>query len=293
MTLALTPRAVLLTAIATFFIVGGDTAGKLLTQGGIAPFFVGWSRFALAAVVVVPFCGLTRAEWRCLADWRIILRAGLICGGICSILTALRTEPIANVYGAFFIGPIVSWLLSVLLLRERVSWTRFGLLMIGFLGVLMVVQPGGDMGGGILFALLAGCFYGGYLVATRWLAVSFRPRFLLASQLLLGTALLAPLGLASVPARVDGSIALLIVISAFASAIGNYLLVVVNRTTPASVVAPLIYLQLLSAVGLGVLVFGAWPGGLALAGLLTILASGLAGLAPGRRSPLRHDHATK
>lgn len=281
----ITARAVVLIAVATSFIVFGDTAGKLLTSGGTAPFFVAWSRFALAAAVIVPFCGLTRDEWRRLIDWRIVLRSMLIAGGICSILTALRTEPIANVFGAFFIGPIVSWLLAAAFLGERVSWSRFGLLIVGFIGVLMVVQPGAGAGPGILFGLMAGCFYGCYLAATRWLAGQFRPRFLLASQLLVGTVILAPPGLASLPAAVDLRLTVLVVVSALASAIGNYLLVLVNRTTPASVVAPLIYVQLIAAVFMGIVVFGDFPDLLALAGLATILASGLGGLLLARTAP--------
>lgn len=294
MTQPITLRAVALIAAATFLIVCGDTAGKLLTGGGVAPFFVAWSRFALAAVIVVPLSRLTRAEWRAMLDPRVILRAALIAGGISSILTALRTEPIANVYGAFFIGPVVSWCLAAILLRERVTWGRFALLLLGFLGVLLVVRPGAGMGAGMGFALLAGLCYGSYLTATRWLAGRFRPRFLLASQLLIGSVLLAVPGLPQAPAAADTRLILLVAASAAASAAGNYLIVAVSRITPASVVAPLIYVQLIAAAGLGVVVFGDWPDAVAMAGLAVILASGLGGLALVRRgAPMGRGDATK
>ena len=109
---------------AMFLIVGGDAAGTLLTQRGFSPFFIAWTRFALAAVLLLPFSGMVRAEWRLLADWRLLLRAALIAGGISFILTALRTEPMANVFAAFFVGPIVAYVLSTLLLRERASVVR-------------------------------------------------------------------------------------------------------------------------------------------------------------------------
>ncbi|MDO5705588.1 MAG: DMT family transporter, partial [Paracoccus sp. (in: a-proteobacteria)] len=181
--------------------------------------------------------------------------------------------------GGFFIGPVVSYLLAALLLRERVTWARFALLLLGFVGVLMVVQPGAGMGRGMGFALLAGCFYGGYLTATRWLAGAFRPRFLLASQLLIGSVLLAVPGLPQAPGAFDATMAALILGSAAASALGNYMLVRVSRTTLASVIAPLIYVQLIAAAFLGVVVFGDWPDTLALAGLAVIVGTGLAGLA--------------
>ena len=44
------------------------------------------------------------------------------------------------------------------------------LLLVSFVGVLLVVKPGFGMQIGMGFALLAGCFHGSYLVATRSLA---------------------------------------------------------------------------------------------------------------------------
>ncbi|OZO45711.1 hypothetical protein CGU37_27945, partial [Pseudomonas fluorescens] len=118
------PAVVALIFLATTAIVSGDAAGKLLTAEAVSPFFVAWSRFALAAVVLLPFSGLQRHEWRHFWNWRVVLRASFIALGISSILTALKTEPIANVYGAFFIGPVVAYVLSVLLLKERVTPAR-------------------------------------------------------------------------------------------------------------------------------------------------------------------------
>ena len=77
------------------------------------------------------------------------------------------------------------------------------------------------------------------------------------------------------------------IVSSLASAFGNYLLVVVNRTTPATVSAPLIYFQLIAATVIGFLVFGDWPDPVALLGLAVIFASGLGGLvlAPRLKTP--------
>jgi drug/metabolite transporter (DMT)-like permease len=263
--------------VATTSIVGGDTAGKLLTGGGESPFFVAWSRFALGAALILPLSGMTLSEWPQLLNWRILMRAMLIVCGISCILTALRTEPIANVFGGFFIGPVVAYVLSVVILKERVSPARTVLLLIGFAGVLIVVRPGAGMGLGMFWAVAAGTCYGCYLVVTRWLAVAFRPRFLLTSQLLIGAIVLTPLGLPDWPASGDSTLWLLVLASAVLSAAGNYLITVVNRTVPASVSAPLVYFQLVAAAVFGVLVFGDWPDTLSLIGLVVILSSGLGG----------------
>jgi drug/metabolite transporter (DMT)-like permease len=207
-------------------------------------------------------------------DWRLYLRAILIVGGIVSILTALKTEPMANVFGGFFVGPVVSYFLSALLLREQITPLRTLLLLVSFAGVLLVVRPGFGMTAGMGFAILAGCFHGGYLVATRWLAGDFRPRFLLFSQLLIGAILLAPFAMSERP-EITVPLFSLITLSALGSAGGNLLLVIVNRTTPAGVVAPLIYSQLLAAMVIGWAVFGQWPDAFSLTGLVIIMVAGV------------------
>ena len=267
------PRVVLMVVSAMVLIVSGDAAAKVLGRGGFDPVFVAWTRFALAAAIVAPFAGLQRGDLKLAMDWRLVLRALLIVGGITCILTALKTEPMANVFGGFFVGPIVAYVLSALLLKEVVTWRRSLLLAISFIGVLVVVRPGFGMTAGMGFAVLAGCLHGSYLVSTRWLAGQFRPRFLLLSQLVIGGIVLTPFAIGPVPSITPHLMAL-IVISAMGSAIGNLLLVLVNRTTPANVTAPLIYSQLIVAAVLGVLVFGEWPDGTTLIGLAIIMGAG-------------------
>lgn len=264
-------------------IVGGDVAAKSLSQIGISPIFIAWTRFALASVVLLPFCGLARADIPALRDPRVWLRALLIMGGICLLLTALRTEPIANTFGAFFVGPVVAYALSCWLLRERITPARTILLGLSFVGVLLVVKPGFSATAGMGFAVLAGVFHGCYVVSTRWIAPLYRPRLLLISQLVLGGVLLAPFGLAARPDSMTLAAFTLIAISAMGSAFGNLLLVKLSQSTPSSVIAPLIYTQLIPATIFGYLVFSDWPDRVSLAGLAVIFATGIASLALSRR----------
>ena len=254
-------------------IVGGDVAGKILAGMGFPPVFIAWARFGVAAIILLPFAGLKRAELAQFLNWRLALRAALIVGGISCILTALKTEPIANVFGAFFVGPIVAYVLSVILLREQVTLIRSVLLVISFCGVLLVVRPGFGMTTGLALAFLAGCFHGGYLVATRWLAGSYRPRFLLYSQLVIGAIILAPFAMGPLP-LIGAEAMVLLGLSALGSAAGNLILVAVNRSTPATVVAPLIYSQIIAATGFGWLQFGELPDVTGFVGLTIIIAAG-------------------
>lgn len=266
-------RVVAMVVGAMILIVGGDVAARVLTAAGFSQFFVAWVRFALAAVVLFPFCGLVPGELRTMLRFPLILRACLIAAAIACILTALKTEPLATVFGGFFVGPIVSYILSTILLGERVTIPRTVLLMISFGGVLLVVKPGFGMTPGLGLALLAGCLHGCYLVSTRWLAGSYRPRFLLLSQLVIGAIVLAPTAVGTLPA-ITAPMFGLIVISTMGSAIGNLLLVLANRSAEASVIAPLIYSQIIVATVFGYLFFGEWPDPVGLLGLAVIIAAG-------------------
>ena len=269
-----TYSAIGLMVLSMTLIVGGDAAAKVLSGADFSPYFVAWTRFALAALILVPFSGLSRAELPLLLDKRVLLRGLLIAVAICSILTALKTEPLANVFGGFFIGPVVSYFLSALVLKETITWQRTVLLALSFMGVLLVVKPGFGMTPGMGFAILAGSLHGSFLVVTRSVAQDYRAKFLLASQLIIGTIVLSPFSLLETP-EMDMNIVGLIFISALGSAFGNLLLLVVNQKTPASVVAPLVYSQLLSAMVIGYLVFSEWPDGLSFLGLGIIMVSGV------------------
>lgn len=266
--------AALLMVLGMSLIPLGDAAGKALTSAGVAPVFVAWTRFALGTVILLPFLRREHYDLRALLDGRLIFRGLLIAGGIVSILTALRTEPLANVFGAFFIGPVVSYVLSVVLLRERVTPARTALVLLGFAGVVLIVRPGFGMTPGIGFAVLAGVFYGSYLTASRWLASAARPRTLLLSQLLTGAVLLAPLGLPALP-PLTGTVAGLVVVSAAASMAGNLLLIAAYKRAPATMLAPLVYTQLVAAVLYGIVFFGTFPDAVALAGMAVLIASGI------------------
>ncbi len=282
MTFAPMLRAALLMSAGMCFIPVGDTAGKLLGEAGVAPVFIAWSRFALGAVLVFCAFGGRGFDFRVFRDWRYWLRAVIITVAVTCILTALTTEPIANVFAAFFVGPILSYFLAAWMLGETITRARTILLFAGFCGVLMVVRPGGDLSAGIGWALLAGMLYGCFLVATKWLSGTVAPRSLLFSHLTIGAILLTPWGTAAIP-EATGMTMALVVMSAAASAMGNLLHTIATRMTDASRLAPFVYVQLVSATLMGIVVFGTWPDGWSLAGLALLLVSGFGALFLQRR----------
>lgn len=267
-------RAVLIMFVAMSMIPAGDSAGKLLTTTqGVAPVFVAWSRFALGALIVLPF--LPAGAWLLLKDWRIWLRAAVLACGITCIQTGLQTADVATVFAAFFVGPMFSYVLAAIFLREPVTWLRSALILIGFGGVVMVVQPGGEVEPGVLWAVAAGLFYGAFLTMSRWLSGVGSPIALVFSQLSLSALFLLPFGLLNLP-LLSAPVTTLTLTSALFSMLGNLLLLYAYRIAPATKLAPLVYFQLIAAVILGWTVFGALPDAWTWAGLAVIVSAGLA-----------------
>ncbi|MGR3466452.1 MAG: DMT family transporter, partial [Shimia sp.] len=257
-------RAVLIMIVGMSVIPAGDSAGKTLVAGmGVAPEAVAWGRFALGALLVAPL--LRAGDLACWRDWRVWLRAALLAGGINAILRGLETAPIASVFGAFFTGPLIAYALSAWLLREPTSALRTALLLAGFGGVLMVVQPGPAMEPGLLWAMLAGVFYGAFLTASKWLATQARPMALLFSQLGMAALMTAPLGAVAVPwaGLASPGLAVLFGLSGALSMLGNLLLILALRMGESTRLAPFVYFQLVAATVLGVVIFGTFPGPLA------------------------------
>ena len=269
-------RAIPIMFIAMSLIPAGDSAGKILTSGmGVAPVFVAWSRFAIGALMVLPF--LPHGTWGLMRDWRLWLRAATLAAGITCIQTALQTEAIANVFAAFFIGPMVSYLLAAIFLRERISLLRSALILLGFCGVLLVVRPGlggGTGGPGLLFAVAAGLFYGVFLTMSRWLSDLAPPLALTFTQLAMSAVMLLPLGLMNLP-QATLPVAGLATASALFSMLGNLLLLYAYRRAPATRLAPLVYFQLIAAVLLGLFLFSTLPDALTWAGLAVIIPAGI------------------
>lgn len=267
-------QAVIIMFVAMSMIPAGDLCGKLLTSSGIAtPGFVASSRFVVGSALLLPFVPLR--AYALLKNWRMWLRASLLVGGIFSVQTALKTEPMADVFAAFFIGPIVSYTLSALFLREPTTWQRTALMAVGFAGVILVVRPGFGGSINLLWAVFAGCFYGAFLTTGRWLSHLGSPLELSLIQLLLAAVVMLPLGLNSLPDFTLSTAALTIGSAAF-SMLGNLILLFAYSRVAATKLAPMVYFQLIAAVTLGWAAFGQLPDLLTWVGLTVVISAGLA-----------------
>lgn len=88
-------------------------------------------------------------------------------------MMGLAALPLAEIEAIRFSGPLMITLLSVLILGEKVGPRRWGALVVGFIGVLLIVRPGSaSFNMGALFVLISVLFYALVAILTRKLQTS-------------------------------------------------------------------------------------------------------------------------
>jgi len=281
-------------AVGMILIPVGDALAKYIsTQSAHTPGFLAWSRFAFGVIFLMPvglvmqvFHGRDRVFY-----YKQALRGFCIAMTLVFIITAVSLSPLADVFGAFFIGPVFATILSVLLLGERVSWLGWLSVILGFVGVIMVVQPGLHGSSGVYFALIAGIFYGSFLAATRWTADSGPPFAQLIAQMLFGFIFLLPFGIKGITGINDLNgnglqMPVLILVMGFTSAAANLASIIALKRASAAYLAPVVYLQVVAATIISVVYFNDSINTLAMFGLAVIVFTGILKIPPSALSSL-------
>lgn len=96
------------------------------------------------------------------------LRGFLLFISYTTFMMGLAALPLADIEAIRFSAPLMITLLSVLMLGEKVGIRRWGALGIGFLGVVLIVQPGSaNFNLGSVFILLSVLTYALMVILTR------------------------------------------------------------------------------------------------------------------------------
>jgi drug/metabolite transporter (DMT)-like permease len=188
---------------------------------------------------------------------------------------AFSMMPLAGAIAINFSAPLFSGLISVLWLKERAGTARWGALLLGFLGVLIVVKPGADTFQlGALFALANAVMYGSVTVAVRGMSRTESANTLLMWQMVtlaVFHSFLLVFGFRwPTPQH-----AVLLVSSGVANAAAQYLWTKALHAAPATAVSPFYYFLLVWSLALGFLVWGDVPTVSLLVGSGIVVASGL------------------
>ncbi|MBY8975170.1 DMT family transporter [Rhodobacteraceae bacterium NNCM2] len=264
-------------AAAMMLLPVGDAISKYLTEVTIyGGSFLAWSRFVVVTALVGPYAAATGAfrglGWGFV--FRQALRGAILSGAISCILQAVERAPLADVYGAFFIGPSLATIMAVVLLKERVGWTEWAAVLLGFVGVVFIVQPTGEVSPGLLWAMASGTCFGAFMVATRWTTGTAPPIAQLAGQMFFGFLFLAPLGMGDI-FRLGIVEWEWLVLAGITSGASNLFQILAFRHAGAAYLAPLVYAQILSATALSWLIFGDVLNVWAAIGICIILSAAL------------------
>ncbi len=269
--------AVLLVVSAVACFATSDAIVKFLTQRYPVPLLV-FTRFGLQALATFVWLAPTLrwGLWRTPQRGLQILRGTVLLGSSLCFVNALHWLPLADATAINFTTPILVVLLSVGLLKERMTRSRWAFVAVGFAGMLLIVRPGASiLHGAALLALGSAGFYAAFQILTRKLRAA-DPRVTLFYSGLCGTVLMTLL-LPFLDYRADmpwAHVALVVTFGAVAT-FGHFLFILAFRHAPASALTPFTYVQLMWAVVLGWLVYGYFPDGYSLTGIAVIAASGL------------------
>lgn len=262
--------------------------------------------YALTQVVFIRSCvgvpillalALREVGWRALVATQpgaLVLRATIMLGAYTAYYMAFPALPLADAVALYFTVPLFLTALAGPVLGERVGWKVWAAVVLGFGGVLVMLQPGsGLFEPAALLSLLAAALYGVSMLMARTMGVTLVASVMAFYQnlvFLIG-AVAAAIALSlldltsadhpslqflvrpwTLPSLADG---LLIGACGVVAAVGTLFLTNAYRVAKTSVVTPFEYTGILWAPLWGFLFFAEVPKLTTFAGAATIAIAGL------------------
>lgn len=243
-------------------------------------------RFIVQAALMLPFALMRgRLFSRSARHAALHMLRGLILTiGMISFVFALKSMPIADAIAIFFVEPAILTLMSAVFLRERIGWKKITACATGFGGSLLVIQPSfSEFGLVSLLPVVTAFTVATFILITRALAhvedpwsMQFQSSFWAIGVCVVILLLGEGSGSAVVdPVVPDGRSLVYMGCVGIAAALSGIFGAYAYRAAPASVLAPLQYLEIVSAAIVAYLVFGDFPDALKWVGITIIVASGV------------------
>ena len=195
---------------------------------------------------------------------------------IIALFIGLRELPLADVVSLTFGGPIFVTVASIFFLSEKVGIKRWSAVFLGFIGMLLIVQPAFiDLNFYYITPIIFCIFFACVAISVRSLSKT-EPNYRIAFYF---TLLCSILGIATIfkgdwvlPTKIDLAI---FIIMGLCGSIANLLLTQSYRLAEASLVTPIKYLSLVFAIVFGFLIWSETPKLLTLFGALLVITSSL------------------
>lgn len=204
-----------------------------------------------------------------------ILRGGFLLVATLCFFWSLKYLSIPSALTLLFVSPLIVTCLATVLLGEHVGIRRWSAVLVGFVGVCIVLRPGGGAFQlASLAALGAGFCHACYILATRHLSGTAPPPVTLFYTSVLGVVVLSGYvpwhWVPPEPVHWPS----LFAVGAIAAA-GHYLLIRAFDYAEASVLAPFGYGEIVMATVVGYIGFGDFPDMVTWVGIAVIIGSGV------------------
>ncbi|MBL8643741.1 MAG: DMT family transporter [Rhodospirillaceae bacterium] len=253
-----------------------DAAGKWVVQDyNVAQ--LNFCRGFFALLVLLPTArsegGLTALKTK--RPWAHGLRSGLLVCLAYAWFFGLAKLPLAEATAIGLCAPLCMTALSVVVLKEKVGPYRWGAVVLGFIGMLVIIRPGTAMFDPMfLFPVFAAVGYATYMLTNRILSrtetvtsITLYPQ----AAIFLVSAVIAPFVWQPVTATAFFAMA----VTGLSAGLGHLLLSFAFRYASPSVLAPFDYTALVWAALFGWVLFRQLPDQVALVGMAFIVAAGL------------------
>lgn len=270
--------------LAMLLIPSVDVLAKLLSKD-MAPVQISFLRVALQAVfLVVAIRGLPRLIHSTSLTGKLLMASFLVNTAVTCMVWSLVTMPVANAVALFFIEPLLVMLLSSFLLNEKSTPVKYLLAMIGLAGAMVVIRPNWQLyGWSSVLPMLAALFYALYLITVRTVRTQLPTSEMQAYISLVGILIMGAVLIVGQTTEIEvlqwSSIQSahwhLLVMLGFFSALTHWLISTAFSLSKATTLAPLRYLEIISATALGYIIFDDYPDLLTWVGTAIILGSGL------------------
>ena len=275
-----TVRGIALVNLCFLLLTLGDVATVLaLPVMGVVGAMVG--RGLVGATLVAGVASHQPAGLRLLLPvrWRMVMFRSVVhaLSSLTWYIAWSWSIGLADSYAVGYAAPLMMILLAGPMLAERVGWRRGLATGIGFLGMLVMMRPGGTLWQPAAALLL--CGVAGMSVSrnlTRVLATTESPEclsfWLLAAHLPVGVLMLM---LHFPVPGINWVVVLCVLALGVSNGLAHWLHSRACALAPMAALAPFEYVGLIWATVLGYLVFGQVPAGATMAGAALVVAAGL------------------
>jgi len=204
-----------------------------------------------------------------------LARGLLLVAEVCVLVLAFTMLGLVESHAIFTCYPLLVAALSGPILGERVGWQRWIAIGIGFLGVLIILQPGVTVFAPAALIPLASAFlFAVYGLLTRLAARADSAATSFFWTGVVGAAAMTPLGLWHWQAMAGPDWGLMATLCV-SGALGHWLLIKCYEVAEASAVQPFAYLQLVFASAVGVIAFNEVIERHVIIGAAVVVAAGL------------------